>query len=330
MLTLRLPTLCSELMRSPLELLEFATIPIRFRPRRLRTHSARYADALVRCVAAFISWALANEQEPLPASPDAVLAFLRDLRENFGMGIPEVLYHRTALNNYHHTHDFPSPGSRDLAMYAAALRREHTRVKATPLDTERILRMCATAALEGPMRAARDIAILLLDFAGAFRPSELSGVCFEDLDFRSRGLRVMLPSSKNHYRKPTEVTITPGGTPASCPIAALKRWLSVSGISSGPVFRRVTRYDTLGKRSAALCSSTISEIVKRHARGLGIPGKLSSYSLRRGCATTAIDNGASLHLLSDHMRHEFEETTQEYVDRRPVPFDQSISALVLP
>jgi integrase len=246
------------------------------------------------------------------------------------MGIPEVLYHRTALNNYHHTHDLPSPASRDLAMYTAALRREHTRVKATPLDTERVLKMCATATLEMPLRAARDIAILLLDFAGAFRPSELACVFFEDLDFRPRGLRIMLPSSKNHYRKPTEVTITPGSTSASCPITALKRWLSVSGICSGPIFRRVSRYDTLGRRPIPLCTGTISLIVKRHAHGLGIPGKVSSYSLRRGCATTAIENGGSLHILRDHMRHEYEETTQEYIDRRPVSFEQSVTPLVLP
>jgi integrase len=52
--------------------------------------------------------------------------------------------------------------------------------------------------------------------------------------------------------------------------------------------------------------------------------------LRRGFATTAADNGASLRQIRDQLRHEHDETTEIYIARRPLPFDQSLTPLILP
>lgn len=331
MLLTRLAKICSELLRTPQQILDLDSLPPALRPRnRLRTHDPAYVDGMVHCLARFFKWAEDIHELVLPASAELVLRFLRHLHETVGMPIPTVLFHITAINSYHHTNDFTEPVSRELAMYKSALKAEHTRVKATAIDTLTILAMIAVAKLENRLRAARDIAILLFSFAGAFRPSETCAVRVEDLDFRPQGLQVYIPSSKNNYRKPRFVTITYASSPEHCPIHALKRWLAESGITEGPVFRRISRFDKLYFPGTALSHGMISLIIRRYARQLHLPGRISAYSLRRGCATTAAGNGVSLETLQRHLRHEHEQTTQEYVDLLPVSYEQSVTPLVLP
>lgn len=213
-------------------------------------------------------------------------------------------------------------------MYATALRREHVRIQATPASTENTLAMCALAELEKPKRAAHDVAILLISLTGGFRPSETAALRLEDFYTRPRGMRVIVRSSKNHYKKPSEVTITQGRIYS--PIAALQRWRIEGGITEGYVFRHIDRHDNVGNGEKALLPEAISNLIKRYGTAIGMRGRISGYSMRRGCATTAAENGASLDRLRDHLRHEDAATTMEYIERRPVPFDQSLTPLVLP
>ena len=54
-----------------------------------------------------------------------------------------------------------------------------------------------------------------------------------------------------------------------CPVGALDAWLTKAAVTAGPVFRKVTRYDTVTAR--ALSPSTVAMIVKRAADAAGIP-----------------------------------------------------------
>ena len=76
-----------------------------------------------------------------------------------------------------------------------------------------------------------------------------------------------------------------------CPITAVDAWLTAAHITDGPLFRRVTRYRTVGR--AALSGAAVAQIIKRAARAAGIPpDRLAGHSLWAGHVTVAAQGGA--------------------------------------
>src|SRR5699024_5372093 len=75
----------------------------------------------------------------------------------------------------------------------------------------------------------RDYAMLLMGFVGAFRRSELAGMTAGDITRHPQdGLHVRLQRSKTDQEGRGSVRALPfGANPATCPVCALKRWLTV-------------------------------------------------------------------------------------------------------
>lgn len=89
----------------------------------------------------------------------------------------------------------------------------------------------------------RDRALILTDFAGAFRRSELVSIDMTDVEFSTDGVVVTLRRSKGDQEGAGEkVGIPYGSTPATCPVRALQAWLDQAGITEGAVFRSVNRH----------------------------------------------------------------------------------------
>jgi site-specific recombinase XerC len=65
---------------------------------------------------------------------------------------------------------------------------------------------------------ARDRALMLLRFAGAFRRSELVGLCVEDCTFGKDGLTVTLRRSKQGRK----IGIPYGSNPETCPVRTVQ------------------------------------------------------------------------------------------------------------
>jgi len=322
------PFPCSELLRTAQEILALALIPPALRPRRARTHAPCTVDKYISALAAFIRWCFEQGFCPMPATAETVLAYLRYLQDDVGRGIPDTLAQMSPIGCWHRTNDHPLPRSRELAIYCHALRKMHVTKKAEPFSTEDIRAICAAIALEAPFRAARDLAFFLIFFAAALRPSEVRWMRVEHLEFRSRGLILTIPTAKCSFNKPKRLTLR-YAQGELCPVKALQRWIWMAGIESGYVFRRIDRNDhVLGNRPLGVGS--VALIFERYARRIGIQGKITPYSARRGCATTLMENGATLDQIRGHLRHKYQETTQIYVDDRPVPFERSLTSLVLP
>ncbi len=321
------PFPCSELLRTATEILALEKIPRALRRRRSRTHSPGTVDKYIAALALFIQWCIENGLCPLPASAETVLLYLRYLQD-IGHGIPDTLAQLSPIGCWHRTNNYELPRSREISIFCHALRHMHTTQHATPLSTEDVRAMCAAIALESPNRAARDLAMVLICFAAALRPSEARWMRREHLDFRKLGLILTIPTAKCAFNEPKRLTLA-SAQGDLCPMLALQRWLWLAKIDSGYVFRRIDNKDrVVGTR--ALGGSTIALIFDRYARRIGIKGRITPYSARRGCATTLLENGATIDQARIHLRHKFPETTQIYVDDRPVPFHQSLTSLILP
>ncbi len=318
---------CSQLLRTSQEILSLAAILPALRIYRSATHAHSTINKYIAALARFIHWCAQHDYCPLPASPQTVLEYLRYLQD-IGHGIPDTIAQTSPIGCWHHTTGHPVPHSRQLAIYLHGLRRMHVTKRARPFSREDIAALCAVIVLEGPLRAARDIALICFMFAAALRPSEVRNMRREDLDFRPQGVILTIPTSKCSTNKPRTITLAFGHGPL-CPVRALQRWLWLAKIESGYVFRRIDRNDQL-ITVERFGRSTIGLIFERYAERLGLRGKVSPYSTRRGCATTLMANGVTLDQTRRHLRHKYAETTQGYVDDQPVPFNQSLTPMILP
>ncbi|WP_353506326.1 site-specific integrase [Variovorax davisae] len=135
------------------------------------------------------------------------------------------------------------------------------------------------------LKGKRDRALLLFAWSsGGRRRSEVSEAVFENLRLADEGgYQYTLANSKtNHTGK-----LKPEDTKPVMGMAAeaMEAWLNASGITSGPLFRRINKAGRLGEE--ALTGTAIRDIVKARCTLAGVGEDFSAHSLRSGFVTEA-------------------------------------------
>jgi integrase len=264
----------------------------------------------------------------LPAEPATVALYLTDQADRFK---PSTIARRAAAISVAHKragHDSPTADGR-VREITKGIRRVlgvAQRV-ASPAGIGEVRRM--VAHLPTNLAGARDAAVLLIGFASALRASELVAITVDDVRDREAGLVITIRRSKTDQEGAgREVAIPFGRDPQTCPVSALRRWLTEAGISEGPVFRAVNRHGSVSP--SPLSPRSISLIVQRSARAAGLdPAGFSAHSLRAGFATTAAANGASERSISTQTGHRSMEVLRGYVRHASVWTDNAVTALGL-
>ena len=195
----------------------------------------------------------------------------------------------------------------------ARLRRKHgTAAKGKrPLLTNDL--NAIVALLPSSISGTRDKAILLIGFEGAMRRSKLVDLDFDDLSFQEEDVILFVRKSKTDLvRAGRKVAIPRGQHTETCPVLALKAWISAGKISNGPLFRPLTK---IGKvRALQLSSHAVAEIVKKHVRRIDKPAVLfSGNSLRAGLATAAAMGGAGKREIQNQTGHKNPEMVRRYI-----------------
>jgi integrase len=167
---------------------------------------------------------------------------------------------------------------------------------------------------EPDLAGARDKALLLVGFVGALRRSELAGLDVSHVNEHPQGLVVTIPRSKTNQEgaEPELVVLPIGPNPARCPVRALRSWYDLAGISSGAVFRPVSKGNrALGRR---LHPEAVNDLVQAAVARAGIKsGPYSAHSLRAGFVTYAHLRGASDRAIAHQTRHRSMATLGQYV-----------------
>lgn len=229
----------------------------------------------------------------LPCDEAAVIRYLLSFAEVLN---PRTLALRlTALSQWHRYQGFPDPtASATVRKTLRGIERVHgrPRQKAKALlleDLERIVTYLD--ALEG-LAALRDSALLQVGYFGAFRRSELVTLEVRDLEWEREGLKITLPRSKTDQEGEGVDKAIPYGDSLCCPAKALRCWLDAAQIEQGPLFRRISRWGSVG--DVALHEGSVNTILsaRAEAAGLSYVPEMSSHSLRRGLATSAHRAGA--------------------------------------
>jgi site-specific recombinase XerD len=159
----------------------------------------------------------------------------------------------------------------------------------------------------------RDRSILLIGFSGGFRRNEIISLDYEDLDFVTEGLKINLKRSKTDQFGEGSIKALPYFDNSQyCPVISLKKWIEVSSISSGPLFRRFSKGSKLTENR--LTDQTVALLIKKYLKLTGIENKnYSGHSLRSGFATSAAESGADERSIMAMTGHKSTEMVRRYI-----------------
>ena len=97
-----------------------------------------------------------------------------------------------------------------------------------------------------------------------------------------------------------------------CPVISIKKWIKISKINSGPLFRRFKKGLTLS--NYRLTDQTVALLIKEYLNLAGIDNKnYSGHSLRSGFATAAAESGAEERNIMAMTGHKSTEMVRRYI-----------------
>ena len=142
------------------------------------------------------------------------------------------------------------------------------------------------------IKKIRDKTIILVGFSGGFRRNEIVSLDIDDLNFVNEGVRINLKRSKTDQFGEGSLKALPYFESSQyCPVKSLLKWIEISNIKSGPLFRRFIKGSKLSEKR--LTDQTVALIVKEYLKLGGIDNRnYSGHSLRSGFATSAAESGA--------------------------------------
>ena len=163
------------------------------------------------------------------------------------------------------------------------------------------------------IKKLRDKSILLIGFSGGFRRNEIVSLDFEDLDFVFEGLKITVKRSKtDQFGEGLTKGLPYFENKLYCPVTTLKRWLNVSKIKDGPLFRRFTKGSKLSKNR--LSDQSVALIIKQYLNFAGVnSSNYSGHSLRSGFASSAAESGAEERSIMAMTGHKSTEMVRRYI-----------------
>lgn len=217
---------------------------------------------------------------------------------------------RVAMSAIRSVHpDDKQPGRREAKQLTEKHSREWARrktvKKAPPIRSAALSAMVATCTAVDPRelpKALRDASLLTVGWGMLSRRSELANLLIEQLTVEDDGVTVHVAFSKTDQAAAGEDTFIPADPddPAVCPVVRTRAWLAElrrQGVTSGPLYRQITRGGNIrprsGPRGDFLSPDAVGDIVKARAElaELPDPSKVTAHGLRRGPAQEISEAG---------------------------------------
>jgi site-specific recombinase XerD len=163
------------------------------------------------------------------------------------------------------------------------------------------------------IKKLRDRTIILIGFSGGFRRNEIVSLDYDDLDFVPEGVKIDIRRSKTDQFGEGSVKALPYFDNSKyCPVVSLKKWISISKINSGSLFRRFLKGSKLSEKR--LTDQTVALLIKEYLQLAGIDSKnYSGHSLRSGFATSAAEAGAEERSIMAMTGHKSTEMVRRYI-----------------
>jgi len=163
------------------------------------------------------------------------------------------------------------------------------------------------------IKKLRDKSIILVGFGGGFRRTELISINHEDLEFVPEGLKITIRRSKtDQFGEGMNKGLPYFKNKNYCPVVNLKKWLEISKIKSGPIFRRFSKGLSLTEKR--LTDQSVVLLMKEYLNLAGIENKnFAGHSLRSGFATVAAESGADERSIMAMTGHKTTQMVRRYI-----------------
>ena len=163
------------------------------------------------------------------------------------------------------------------------------------------------------IKKLRDRSIILIGFSGGFRRNEIVSLDYDDLDFVSEGLKISLRRSKtDQFGEGFTKALPYFDNSQYCPVVSLKKWIEISKITSGALFRRFSKGSKLSE--SRLTDQTVALLIKEYLKLAGIDSRnYSGHSLRSGFATSAAESGVEERSIMTMTGHKSSEMVRRYI-----------------
>lgn len=262
----------------------------------------------------FSTWCRDRGLSEMPACPEVLALFLTDQAES-GLKSSTIGRRMASISQAHQLAGYPSPAgdARVRAVWQGICRkvgRAVAKKRALPLSDLKALVLSCEDSIQG----LRDKAMLLLGFMGAMRRSELVNLDVEDIHMEEdQGVRLRIVRSKTDQQgHGREIGIPVGKSHTTCPVFALRAYLTVSKIDSGPLFRPLNRGGSL--RQTRLTPQSVAKVIKRRMEALGLdPADYAGHSLRSGFVTAAARAGVAEHAIARQSGHKSVAVLRGYI-----------------
>lgn len=266
----------------------------------------------------------------LPTEREALIRYLLAAAEQRNPRTLDI--HITAISQWHQYQGFQDPTKDpNVRKVLEGIRCIHgkPKLKAKALSLQHIATMVEYLEAEPDnLKSCRDKALLLIAFFGAFRRSELVGIQVEDIAWEDEGILIQLRRSKTDQQGQGMVRAIAASGDLYCPVAALKNWLEMAGIVTGPLFRPINRWHQLENRP--LRPAAINDFIKQLAEssGFNFAPELSSHSFRRGMSTAAARANVPFELIKKQGGWKSDTTVRGYIEEGRLLSDNASSSLL--
>jgi site-specific recombinase XerD len=265
----------------------------------------------------FVEWCIKNNFIAQQATPSIVAIFLTYQFKEKNHHSSTINRRLAAIKFWFKSQNLKSPTEDDLVhSVLKGIRRDknvkHSSPKKATLK-ELIMQMVDLCPSDN-IRGIRDRAILLLGFSGAYRRSELVSINIEDITFQDgKGMDIFHRYSKTDQEGKGEIkAITQAKKLFQyCPIGAVKKWIDVSNITSGALFRGITKGGMI--KSSRISVDVIYNLIKDCTIQLGYEYEdYSPHSLRSGFITEAVRQKARFDKIRQVSKHKSLKSMEIY------------------
>ena len=164
------------------------------------------------------------------------------------------------------------------------------------------------------LRHTRNRSLLLLGFWRGFRSDELVNLRVENVEVSpGEGLSCYLSRSKGDRQMLGRVYKCPALS-RLCPVTAFNAWVSLAGLTQGPVFRKIDRWGRIGQEG--LHANSLIPLLRSLLAEAGVAASeaYSSHSMRRGFAGWARASGWDIKELMEYVGWKDVKSAMRYLD----------------
>ncbi|MEZ5643653.1 MAG: site-specific integrase [Burkholderiaceae bacterium] len=282
----------------------------------------------------------------LPSTADGIARYLADHAAT--LAINTLRQRLAALSRWHTDQGFPDPTKSALVRQVLkGIRSVHAvpEKRARPLELAVLQQVdqwldaaIGNAQRSGDqpalLRHTRNRSLMLLGFWRGFRSDELVNLRVEHTEVTpGQGMACYLGRSKGDRQLQGRVFRCPALS-RMCPVAAFNAWIDLTGLSEGPVFRKIDRWGHVADES--LHANSLIPLLRSLFAEAGVesPEEYSSHSMRRGFAGWARASGWDIKELMEYVGWKDVKSAMRYLDASDsslqARFEQGLTALAPP